>query len=1401
MNNQKKIIAIDVGSVALSVALININKQIVQTEYGFHEGNISNKLLQIISAFDLRDVIGIASTSSASTYVKTTSVCDNRVAYIKAAKALHKNVGALLIVGGERFGLVQFDENQNYRKFKSNSSCAAGTGSFLDQQCKRLNLKSIEEFAELANDNKGDFPKIASRCSVFAKTDLIHAQQEGYSLSEICDGLCYGLAKNIVDTLFKSSTINFPVVLAGGVSLNGAVIKHIERLIGEQLVVGNYSNLYGAIGAGINLIEKGKTNADLYFNSAQEIVRENKREKNFFHRPLKLELSDYPDFNSVEKYNFKSEILENAPHVEVDVYADLKKSLYKTYFGFDIGSTSTKAIIIDENKKVLAGFYTRTSGQPVIAVRSLLETIQHIIDKKKISMQVLGAGTTGSGRKFIGKIIGADIIPDEISAHARAAVELDAEVDTIIEIGGQDAKFTTLSNGDVTFSVMNNVCAAGTGSFIEEQAIKLGVSLTEYSQRAENASAPMASDRCTVFMERDLNHFINENYKTNEILASVLHSVRENYLTKVAVEKNIGNKIFFQGATAKNKALVAAFEQKLNKPIMVSQFCHLTGAYGVALELYDRKIRNTNFRGIQLYKNEIPVRTEICELCTNHCKYKIAEVQGAKEVYGFLCGRDYDSTTFVDNNSSNFNLVSEFNKHFKFKASKSKKKDIIIGIPSGLYLFEDMLMWQRFFDLLHFKTVNSHNFRDAVKVGKRVSGAEFCAPMSAIQGHVMHLIDTADYIFLPTYLEDKQKTNKKRRQYCYYSQFAPPLVASIEGIEGKINIINPVLFSLKNELLLINELYQSLKMAGLNGFNLIDVSNAFKKAKKEKLEKEISWRNVFTEHSLQDKNLKVVLLGRPYTVLSKVMNYNIPDIFAKKGVKTFFQNMLEADENEIESIREVLGSTKWKFAAIILSAADKIARTKDLYPVFITSFKCSPDSFIVEYFKQLLDYYKKPYLILQLDEYDSNVGYETRIEAALRSFSNHFEKGEEVPEMKQVFCTKNNIISNSGFLKDKVLLMPSMGEYATKLIEANLQRIGVEAHTLLDSEESIKRSLVSNTGQCLPLNIILQNAVDYIEANNLDPSKTVLWMLESPISCNLGMFISFMSKMLKEKGKGYENMHVYTGNISFADFSVNTTINSYMAFLFGGYLRKIECKIRPYEILKGQTDSVIKRSMDLFYKTFLTGTSKEEALKTVIKWVKEIEIHEENRPKVAIFGDIYARENDVFNQGLVRFIEKNGGEAITTPYSEYVKIMFFASNKRIFDEGFYFKASSRRFLIALATALEDKYLKYFNEILHEPVMKPLKSYREKLKLFNLKTAYNGESIDNVLKIMHLKEHNPDIELFVQTNPSYCCPSLVTQAMNAKMEKVSGVPIVTIEYDGTNSNKNEDIIPFLKYAKF
>ena len=615
------ILGIDIGSVSISIVEINYKREVVKTAYEFHHGNIAEILKKVLSNFDLSAISGIAATSSTPPIIKVNSQCDNRISIITAARHFHKNFGSILIVGGERFGLIRFDDDGNYLGFKSNTLCAAGTGSFLDQQAKRLNLSGIGELSERAFNNKGIIPKIATRCAVFAKTDLVHAQQEGYSLEEICDGLCKGLAKNIADTLFKGAKTNPPILFTGGVSKNRAVTKHLQSIIGMDIIADEMSCFYGAIGAAMNLLDDAGVQDTLEAGSPDDILIHKPPEKKHYYEPLDLQLSDYPEFDSLEAYEYSEFDVNDLYPVEVDIYSHLVPSvLYEMYLGIDIGSTSTKAVLMSKDREVLAGFYTRTAGRPVHAVRKLFASIDDVIERKKLNVVIIGAGTTGSGRKFSGKIIGADMVIDEITAHARAAVELNPEVDTIIEIGGQDSKFTTLVKGMVTFSAMNNVCAAGTGSFIEEQAQKLSCPLSDYSSRTEGKRAPISSDRCTVFMERDINHYLNEGYSVDEVLASVLHSIRENYLMKVAVENSIGNNICFQGATAKNRALVAAFEQRLGKPIHVSRYCHLTGAIGVALMLHEQGIQESGFKGLKLYKKDIPVRSEVCDICTNHKK-------------------------------------------------------------------------------------------------------------------------------------------------------------------------------------------------------------------------------------------------------------------------------------------------------------------------------------------------------------------------------------------------------------------------------------------------------------------------------------------------------------------------------------------------------------------------------------------------------------------------------------------------------------------------------------------------------------------------------------------------------------------------------------------------------------
>jgi predicted CoA-substrate-specific enzyme activase len=1399
-------LGIDIGSVAISTALIDEEKQILQFSYTFHKGQIAECLLKSLGEIDLTSVKSIGYTTSGPSIISRGSQVDSRIAYITSARYFHPEVQALLIIGAEKFGLASFDKNGEYRNYKSNTSCAAGTGNFLDQQAERLNLKDIMEFAKIARENKGSFPKIASRCAVFAKTDLIHAQQEGYSLSEICDGLSYGLAKNIVDTVFQNQAFS-NVVAAGGVALNKPVIRHIGNLTQLEITVDDYAHIYGAVGAALNCMENDREE-DLQLNSPDDLVIFQKKDKKYYYRPLQLALSDYPDFDSHERYEFKSGYFPNMKAVEVDVYElPANNNTQQVFLGIDIGSTSTKAVLLGQNKEVIAGFYTRTSGQPLQAVQVIFESIEDFAEKRNIEFIVTGAGTTGSGRKFTGKIIGADIILDEITAHARAAYELNPETDTIIEIGGQDSKFTTMRNGMVTFSVMNNVCAAGTGSFIEEQAKRLGCPLEEYAGRAEKAQSPMASDRCTVFMERDLNHYLMAGYSTDEILAAVLHSTRENYLTKVAVKGYIGKKIFFQGATAKNKALVAAFEQKLKKPIMVSRYCHLTGALGVALELYDRHFESTKFRGLDLYKKSIPVRSEVCLICTNHCKLKVAEIDGQAEAYGFLCGRDYEVNRYVKNKSVQFQLIKKRNELFKFKA-KSDKTVLTIGIPAGLHIYDEILFWRIFFDLLSIRTVTSEDYLTPVKDGKNLTGAEFCSPIAAMHGHVNYLSDKADYIFLPVYLEESRET-RTNKQYCYYTQFVSSIISVQNKPDLRKRLLSPVLKYSLGDLSVRLELHRMLESIGLSDIGQINMSLAYEKAKKQFQAVKEAWKSHYTKNVITRDDIHIMLLGRPYTVLSPAMNSNIPDLIEKMGISSFYMDMMPEKNTEISKVDELIKSIEWKFASKILAATETAAQTDNCYPVLITSFKCTPDAFVIEYFKEIMDVYQKPYLILQLDEHDSTVGYETRIEAAIRAFRNHSERqGSGLKEFNELFKIieepenqrQESIFSGAKHLKDKTLLLPSWDPYVGPLLEAVLQNSGIDARLAVNSDDSIQRSLSLNTGQCLPLNIIVQNAIDYIEANGLDPANTVLWIMKSDLSCNLSMFPHFMKKLMEAYGKGMEQVSVYRGDIVFYDISLNTAINTYLAYMFGGYIRKIGCSIRPFEKQAGQTDAVIEQALKMLYQAFRCGQPKEPVLEKIISDFESICAERKERPMVAIFGDMYVRDNELMNRDLIKTVEANGGEVVTTPYSEYIKIVVNFTTKRFMKLGRYSEYMKATFLKSLIPLVEDKYKKYFFKYNGNVTSMPSDEIDEWLDKFGLNILHRGESFENVLKIQALMKQHPDLDLFIQTNPSYCCPSLVTEAMTSKIEELTGVPVVTIEYDGTAGVKNEDIIPYLKYRK-
>lgn len=1402
------VLGVDVGAVSVSAVEMGPGAEVLRTSYRLHQGDVEAALEALLADTHLPAVAAVVCTTSTPALLRAASRYDNQLCLITAARRFHPSARSILVVGGERFGLVRFDAEGRYLSYKANPLCAAGTGGFVDQQARRLNLEGAADLAALALANRDPIPRIASRCAVFAKTDLAHAQQEGYALEAICDGLCQGVAKNIVDTLFTGEPIHAPLLVTGGVARNAAVMRHLRELVGAETLVDGELPLEAAGAALKGLEELERLGVRAAPLTARDVVRRADAPRGHEYEALELRLSDYPDFGSLERTLFHGRVVRHSHPLEVDLYRALPPGTYDVYLGVDIGSTSTKGVVTDTDGDVLAGFYTATAGRPLEAVQLIFEALSAWAEEKRLELRFIGVSTTGAGRKLIGRIVGADLILDEITAHARAAVQLHPGVDTILEIGGQDSKFTTLRDGRVTLSVMNSVCAAGTGSFIEEQARRLGVPLAEYGERTVGHRSPLASTRCTVFMERDLNHHLHEGYPRGEVLAAVLHSVRENYLNNVAVSSLIGDTVVFQGATARNRALVAAFEQRLGKPIHVSRFCHLTGALGAALTLRDEGVRTSAFRGLALHRSRIPIRSETCELCPNHCRLSIAEVAGETVAYGFLCGRDYATRRHVSTDASGFDLMKERRRAFPSPPARPPRSTVRIGLPAGLHVFEDLPFWRNFFQRLGLRTLTSERCEDPVKQGRLLAGAEFCAPITALHAHVRWLLDRADYVFLPFYLEHKRTSEGGRRQFCYYTQYAPSLGAGPATPEEQARILTPLVHSLYGTLFTKAELYRTLGSIVPGGFSFFEISAAYDEAIAAQRAAAERLRETYVRHTERRDDLHVVLLGRPYSVLSPAMNKRIPQIFAALGVPVFFQDMVPEREEDAAALGPILQEIHWHHAARILQAAETAARTRSAYPVLVTSFKCSPDSFLIGYFRRVMEAHGKPYLVLQLDEHDSRLGYETRIEAAVRAFRNH-HRATAPPLHVHAAATPAPrrgappiaVRPSNVPLADKTILFPNWDPLSLPLIVGALRRRGMDARLLQESPGSIRRGVRHNSGQCTPLNIITQNFVEHVEAHGLDPARCVLWTPASSIACNIRLYPQYVRDTLDRIGRGFERSEVYAGAVSLQDISPTLPFDAYLAYMFGGFLRRIGCRIRPYERRRGETDRALADGIARLARTFEEGSSKEAALADVVAAFQAIGCHDDDRrPEVAVFGDLYARDNDTLNQGLVHFIEAHGGEVITTPYTSYVKMIVRPYFWKWFLEGKYMNVVSTSALMTAVSPLERKFFPYFERVLGEREPAYDASPQSVLADYNVRLEHSGESMENLLKIFYTARHHPEVALFVQASPAFCCPSLITEAMAAEIERNTGVPVVSVTYDGSGGSKNEVILPYLEYPR-
>ncbi len=1360
-------IGIDMGSVSTKVVLMDGNS-IIAALYRRHHGKPVDSLVDILSDLEGWKGSPASFTGSASRSASSAAGCrtiNEVVALAGSIPVYCPEVRSVIEMGGQDSKLLLFRRSPDgliFDDFSMNSVCAAGTGSFLDQQASRLGLK-IEELGELALQCSHP-PRIAGRCSVFAKSDMIHLQQIGTPVSHIVAGLCFAVARNFKSSIASGRDFRPPVAFVGGVAANLGMVNAFREVLGSELsdltIPENFRCLTAA-GAALTSDEGEFSIIDGDFIGKLLNIKKGSGTGNT--------LSPLRDFS--------------IPHPESrEIYADTDEAVY---LGIDVGSISTNLVAIgDTSGNILASEYLMTAGRPLEAVKQGLSRLSHTLGSER---KVLGVGTTGSGRYMTGDFTGADIVRNEITAQARAAVEIDPEVDTIFEIGGQDSKYISLENGRVVDFEMNKVCAAGTGSFLEEQAEKLGLDIREFGPLAIGATTPCGlGERCTVFMESDVFSQQADGASVENIVAGLSYSIVRNYLHRVVGEKRIGNRIFFQGGTAFNTGVAAAFNAILKDRIVtIPENHHVTGAIGAALLAAEEKPPGpSKFKGFQLADEKYSQETFVCKGCPNHCEiHRVILHDGKNLFYGGRCEKYETESTSSSQIDTGTNWFKEREKLLLegYTGSISGKKRVV-GIPRALWFWEYFPFFRTFFEKCGYNVlISGISTSTLIHSGVESVAAETCFPVKLAHGHVMNLLEQdIDYLFLPSILRSFPNGDFTESYNCPYIEASPYIIDSGLGLSSEENIttLSPVLdFSLPGR----EWMKGLLKMADELDIDATIARKACTEARKGHLR----FRDALLEAGrralaeIREDQAAFVIISRPYNGADPAVNVELPDKLAKLGASVIPTDFLELP---LQRAAEIHRNMYWQYGQRIIAAALAIREDRRLNGVYITNFGCGPDSFIQHEVAEIMG--DKPMLTIEIDEHAADAGVITRCEAFMDAIKGRREHGTS-PFLEQL-GNRNMEIGN------RTVWIPWLGD-ATWVAVAAARKHGVKAVKIPPTNrDSVALGRSVTTGkECYPAIITAGNMLSVLSEN--EPSETAFFIGTASGPCRFGQYCSYHRILLDRMG--YEDVPIITATSSDSYTSVKelSTVGFQMdmlrAAVAGDVLKSALYRVRPYELENGSADTVMEKYLTATAEAMGSGRSLIPVLEEAASEFISIPRKDVPKPLILMFGEIYVRNDPFANSYTDLRIEALGGEVLHTPlmeWFEYVNYSFISKSKARRRPLDLIKGYSRKKIMKkLRMKLEAPFTDFLADrpgAEPEEIMNAAQPY--------MKENIGGEAILCVGAPLAFNE-KAAIDGAINIFPFTCLPGTVVTAISKKIRKEhSNLPWLNLAFDGQEETDNE-----------
>jgi predicted CoA-substrate-specific enzyme activase len=1368
-----KIIGLDAGSVSVKAVVLDAAGSVLKRHYQKHKGHPVRVAFEILKTFGSYENCSIAVTGSAGKLIAGilgVEPLNEIVAQAYATRKLHPHIRTIIELGGEDSKLILLDD-EGMKDFSMNSVCAAGTGSFLDQQAERLRL-SIEEFSELSLRSKKP-PRIAGRCSVFAKSDMIHLQQIATPVEEIVAGLCFAVARNFRGSIARGRSIVLPVSFQGGVAANKGMVRAFREVLElDALFVPPDFVLMGAMGAAMKAREE---RCCVTFRiEALEQYLEDARTSALGHPPL---LKDGDAFYERHVKDTRDAIRDR-PAAGARVTA---------YMGIDIGSISTNVAVIDGEGRLLSKRYLMTAGRPIEAVRQgLRETAAELGDR----VEIAGVGTTGSGRYMIADYVGADIVKNEITAQATAATFIDPTVDTIFEIGGQDSKYISLENGVIVDFEMNKACAAGTGSFLEEQAEKLNISVKrEFAECAFSSERPAKlGERCTVFMENSLMANLQRGTSRNDLFAGLAYSIVQNYINRVVAGRRIGRNIFFQGGVAFNKSVVAAFEKHLDRNVTVPPNHDVTGAIGMALIAMRQMLSSgkhaSAFKGFSCADRRYDISAFGCSGCSNLCEINRVTVEGEKQplFYGGRCEK-YDINRkdtshipdlFQFRDDLLWNGVSQESRRAGGKGSASRGR---LGIPYVFFFNEYLQYWVTLLTRLGFDIeVSPKPNRQIVDLGLESVLSEACFPIKVAIGHIRYLKGQGvDAIFLPSFVNLNDKGDEyENGAPCPHTQSIPYVGrVAVPGIE----ILSPVVDQSRDRENLVDELKQTLTRYCVTKW---EIRTALAAAEQAQADFSAALQQKGREVLAGLTGKAIAIVGRPYNALERGMNLRIPEKLATLGVLAIPMDMLPLGDHPIA---KEWPDMYWRSGQKMLRAARFLAGHDKLYPIVIGNFSCGPDSFIMKYFKEELR--GKPFLHIEIDEHSADAGAITRCEAFLDSIGHRSDE--------RVLQSPRRMRPANMSLKDRVVYIPPMSDHAYALAAA-FERCGVEAEVLPPSDRvsaEVGMKFVSGK-ECYPCVVTTGDMMKKALSRGFDPSRAAFFMPSGSGPCRFGQYNVFHRQVLESAGLA--DVPVFAPNQDDGFFDALGTVGN--DFVLNGWkgivaielLTKCLHESRPYEQRKGSADELYRHHLERIVKS-LRGKngSLEDALRRVQKDFGALPRTNERKPLVGVVGEIFVRSSKFSNEDVIRKIEALGGEAWLAPVEEWVYYANLLDLRHSLAKRDYLSAIKNLITRFFQKRIEHRYSHCFKGHLRT-LAEPSTSEVLKKAAPYVHHSFEGETVLSIGKAADFVKRG--VRGVVNTMPFGCMPGTIVTALMRAVTRDSGLPVISIAYDGTASSTND-----------